>query len=113
MFKFSVYWFYYFCEKYDGCELNYYMGMQFSQLCEIYNYSQNFEKHFEKIEDNKVKLVKFAFELFEMLEECICIDIRSFEAFSGKYSFLFRDDYTGQKDSVSLKNYLKYKDNNF
>ena len=67
-------------------------------LGEINNHYYSSEEEFEKIKDKTVKLINFSFKPFEMLEECFHIDHRSYEAFSGDYSFSFRDYYTGEKD---------------
>ena len=60
-------------------------------LGEINNHYYSSEEEFEKIKDKTVKLINFAFKPFEMLEECFHIDHRSYEAFSGDYSFSFRE----------------------
>lgn len=79
-------------------------------LCQINNHYKNFEEDLRKIKDKKIELRKFAFELFELLEEYVRIDCLSLKAFSGEYSVWFQDNYTSQKSEVSLKDYLKYDD---
>ena len=55
-------------------------------------------------------MVKFAFELLELLNECVQIDHLLHESLSGEYSFSVSRLLYSTKNEVSLNNYLKYYD---
>lgn len=101
---------YCFCEKYQGCEFDYNCWRQVYLFYQINNHYKNFEEDLRKVKDKKVKLVKFAFELLELLNECVQIDHLLHESLSGEYSFSVSRLLYSTKNEVSLNNYLKYYD---
>ena len=101
-------WCYCFCGLYSDCSNNRYCnGYNCCKLCQIDNFYYNFVKVAPKIRKNCVKLTKFALELFEDIMECIRVDRSTNKIFCGEYSF-----YHQEKDNLSLKDYMKYLDNN-
>ena len=59
---------------------------------------------------NPCKLGFYFFQLFYFLDECFLVDKESLTLIDDNYEIMTtrRDNYTGQKASVSLKDYIKW-----
>ena len=59
---------------------------------------------------NPCKLGFYFFQLFDFLDECFLVDKESLTLIDDNYEIMTtrRDNYTGQKASVSLKDYIKW-----
>ena len=101
-------WFYCFCNKYQGCELNYNCGQRLCPFCRIPDYLTNFEEELDCAQFDLFQLKMFGFKLFPMLLERYVYDKRSLEAFSGHFYYSSRDRYTGEKNETSLKDQIKF-----
>ena len=66
-------WFYCFCEKYHGRELDYNQGRRLCPLCQMPIYLNNFEGYLNSAQFDLFKLKQFGFKLFPMLMECYSI----------------------------------------
>lgn len=60
-------WFYCFCNKYQGCELNYNCGQRLCPFCRIPDYLTNFEEELDCAQFNLFQPKMFGFKLFPML----------------------------------------------
>ena len=101
-------WFYCFCNKYKGCELDYNQGWRLCRLCQIPVYLNNFEEYLDRAQFDLFKLKRFDFKLFPMLLECYVYDKQSLEAFSGRFHYSSRDRHTGSKNETSLQDQTKF-----
>ena len=99
--------FYCFCNRYQGCELNNNLGWRLCLLCQIPVHFRDFKEELDRNQYNLMYLKQFAFRLYPFLEECYKVDQRSLEVFSGHYVYSSRDRYTGQKSEVSLKEMIE------
>ena len=98
------------CDRYQGCKLDYNQERRLCPLCQILVYFQNFEEELDRNQYNLTNLKQFAFHLFPFLEECYKVDKGSPEAFSGHYHYSLRDQYTRQKNEISSKDMIEYKE---
>ena len=96
-------WFRSFCNKYQGCELNYNRRRRFCLLCCIPDYFDNFEEELDHAQLDFFKLKMFDFKLFSLLLECYVYEKRSLEALSGHFYYSSRDRYTTEKNEMFLK----------
>ena len=55
---------------------------------------------------NSCSLGCYLFGLFEFLDECFLVDKESFTLIDDDFELTNQDSYTGQKTSVSLKQYI-------
>ena len=80
--------YYCFCDKYQGCEMDYHTGRDLCLLCRIKTYFphdlMSFEEYLDCNQFNLSKLKTYSFRLSPFWMECYHIDNRSSEAFSGQ-----------------------------
>ena len=99
-----------FCNRYEGCKLDYNLGWRVCPLCWIPVHFRGFEEELGWNQYNLSNLKQFAFRLFSFLEDCYKIDQCSLEAFSSHYYYYSsRDRYTRQKSEISLKDMIRYR----
>ena len=86
---FSNGFFYCFCNRYQGCELDCNLGWKLCPLCQILIDYHGFEEELDQNQYNLSNLKHFAFRLFPFLIDCYKINQYSLQAFSGHYHYYY------------------------
>ena len=94
-------YYYCFCSKYNRCEEVYNVGSHLCLPSRISIHFSSFEEFLDRNQFHLASLKKYARKLYPFLLECYDVDQTSLEAFSGKCSYLFHVQYTGEKTTLS------------
>ena len=68
----------------------------------------NYTEFLDRNQFNPCKLGFYFFQLFDFLDECFLVDKESLTLIDDDYEITSRDNYTGQKTIVSLRDHIKW-----
>ena len=97
---------YCFCKKYFGPHKEF--GSALCPLCRMTYFLNNYNELLDQTQFSPCKLGFYFFQLFDFLDECFLVDKESLTLVDDDYQITSHGNYTGQKTSVSLRDYINW-----
>ena len=102
---------YCFCNKYAGPRGDVKCPNEWSAFCSLCKIQVSFKNFVEFLDGNQFNpscLGEYFFQLFDHLDECFLLNKEVLTVLDEDYEITSRDNYTGLKTSVSLRDYIKW-----
>ena len=102
---------YCFCNEYAGRRGDVKCPNEWSAFCSLCKIQVSFKNFVEFLDGNQFNpscLGDYFFQLFDHLDECFLLNKEVLTVLDEDYEITSRDNYTGLKTSVSVRDYIKW-----